>query len=85
VRKRTSALSTSRILSLAKGPALSKSPLLFSNDHIETRLFVTLCEADCTFHSPIVKGGVKAGGAIDALEFAAGVEDLLLMLGEPIL
>ena len=63
--------------SLATGLSLSNSPPRLSKVHTETRLFVTLCHADCTFHRPTKKGGVAAGGAARDALVDPGVVGLL--------
>jgi hypothetical protein len=57
----TSAFKTSNVRSFAEGPNRSMSDALLSKLQTETRLFVTLCEADCTRHSPTFKGGEDGG------------------------
>lgn len=52
------------------GPLLSKV-------HTETRLLVTLCDPDCTFHSPTQKVGVDGTGA-EGTPFVPGVDGLLV-------
>jgi hypothetical protein len=48
-----------------------------SNVHTETRLLVTLCHADWTFHNPTKKGGVAAAGAASDVPVDPGVVGLL--------
>lgn len=64
-------------LSLATAPSLSISWPRLSNVHTETRLLVTLCQADCTFHSPTKKGGVAGAGAAKGVPVDPGVAGLL--------
>ncbi len=64
-------------LSFATVPSLSISWPRLSNVHTETRLLVTLCHADCTFHNPTKKGGVAAGGAAKGVPVDPGVAGLL--------
>ncbi len=85
---RTSAFSTSIVRSLDAGPIRSISGFLLSILHTDTRLFVTLCVADCTRHGPTLKdGGSEAAGNVVAELEGAGdpvllptIEDALAML-----
>lgn len=72
-----SPFSTSNVLSLPNGLSRSISGPLLSKLQTETRLFVTLCEADWTLHSPTFKVGVKGFGAFDGVPASPGVEDRL--------
>jgi hypothetical protein len=84
---RTSAFSTSRVLSFARGPNLSTSAPLLSKLHTETRLFVTLCEPVWTRQRPTLKDGAKATVAAEDAEdtLGAGVDALLPLDDVPIL
>jgi len=77
VAQPTSAFSTSIALSLAAGPSLSISGPLLSKLHTETRLFVTLCDADWTFHRPTVKDGKKGVETLRDVLACPGVDGLL--------
>lgn len=77
----TSPRNTSNVLSLPSGPIFSISGVFFSKLHTDTRLFVVLCEADCTRHGPTRNKGAPAGvGKTDVAEEDPGTGVPVLLL-----
>ena len=76
IRQLTSAFMISTDLSFPCELNRSTSGPLLSKVHTETRLLVTLCDPDCTFHSPMQKTGVVGAEAVGT-PFVPGVDGLL--------